>query len=211
MLQTSSQMARVQDFLATEECGDSSHHMDLTFEDWEAAVTSMKYHLRKTLGFHIATYKELLTLLAEIQACLHSRPLCALSSDPFNLTYLSPGHFLIGKPLTQLPSADNANVTCSRLSRWQSPNNFNSFGNDTHPTICRVFNSQRWQRKSSNLQPGDHVLLREDNTTPLHWPTTVIINIHPHQMASYAWSHLGIPRELQQTNHYKNFTLTACE
>ena len=64
----------------------------------------------KTLGFHIATYKELLTLLAEIQACLHYRPLCTLSSDPFNLAYLSPGHFLIGKPLNQLPSADNTNV-----------------------------------------------------------------------------------------------------
>jgi len=47
MLQTSSQMARVQDYLATEECGDSSHHMDLTSEDWETAVTSMKYHLKK--------------------------------------------------------------------------------------------------------------------------------------------------------------------
>jgi hypothetical protein len=37
--------------------------------------------------------EETSTLLAEIQSCLNSRPLCALSSDPLNPTYLSPEHF----------------------------------------------------------------------------------------------------------------------
>jgi hypothetical protein len=30
-----------------------------------------------------------------------------------------------------------------------------------------------------NLQPGDLDLLKEDNTTPLHWPTGVIKETHP--------------------------------
>jgi len=116
----SSQLARVQDFLANEECNwkfippHGPHFGGL----WEAAVKSMKHHLRRTLGSHIATYEELCTLLTEIEACLYSRPLCALSSDPFNPTYLSPGHFLIGEPLAQLPSADYTNVQCNSLSRW---------------------------------------------------------------------------------------------
>ena len=29
-----------------------------------------------------------------------------------------------------------------------------------------------------NLQPAD-LVLREENTTPLHWPTAVIIDVHP--------------------------------
>ena len=120
--------------------GDSSHHMKPTSEDWEAAVASMQYHLRRTLGSHIATYKELSTLLAEIQACLISRPLCTLSSDPLNPTYLSPGYFQTGEPLTQLPSADHTNVTCNDFPGGRSTNNYNSSGNG-HPTICRVFNS----------------------------------------------------------------------
>jgi len=37
---------------------------------------------------------------------------------------------------------------------------------------------QRWQRTSPNLQPGDILLLREDNTTPLQWPTAVIKETH---------------------------------
>jgi len=87
---------------------------------WEAAVISMKYHLRLILGAHVTMYMELCTLLVEIEACLNSRPLCALSDDPFNPTNLSPGHFLIGKPLTQLPAADFTDVKCNRISRWQT-------------------------------------------------------------------------------------------
>jgi len=58
----------------------------------EGSSEPMKYHLQRTMGAQIATYEELCTLLAEIEACLISRPLCALTDDPFNPTYLSPGH-----------------------------------------------------------------------------------------------------------------------
>jgi hypothetical protein len=77
-------MARVQDFLATEGCDwkfippHGPHFGGL----WEAAVKSMKYHLRRTLGDHISTYEELCTLLAEIEACVNSRPLGAYPMIP---------------------------------------------------------------------------------------------------------------------------------
>jgi len=68
MLHSSSQMARVQDFLTSEGC-DSKFippHAPHFGGLWEAPVKSMKYHLRRTLGSHIATYDELPTLLVEI-------------------------------------------------------------------------------------------------------------------------------------------------
>ena len=87
---------------------------------WESAMKSMKCHLRRTLGSQVATYEELCSLLAEIEVCLNSRPLCTLSDDPFKTNYLSPGHFLIGEPLTQLPAADFTDGKFNRLSRWQT-------------------------------------------------------------------------------------------
>ena len=80
---------------------------------WVAAVKSMKYYLRRTLGSQVATYEELCTLLDEMEACLNSRHLCALPDDPFNPTYLSPVYFLIGEPLIQLPAVDFTDVKCN--------------------------------------------------------------------------------------------------
>jgi len=183
ILRSTSQMATVQDFLTTEGCEwkfippHGPHFGGL----WEAAVKSMKYHLRRTLGSQTATYEELCTFLAEIEACLNSRQLCALSDDPFNPTYLSLGHFLIGEPLTQLPASDFTDVNCNRLSRWQTyQQQLQQFWQCWSSNYLQSLQQrQRWQRTSPNLQPGDLVLLRENNTTPLHWPRAVIKETHP--------------------------------
>ena len=70
---------------------------------WEAAVKSMKTHLRRVLGDVKLTYEELSTLLTEIEVCLNRRPLIPLSNDDDGIEALMPGHFLVGKPLTALP------------------------------------------------------------------------------------------------------------
>jgi len=112
MLQSTSQMATVQDILTTEgfEWKFLPTHGPHFGRLLEAAVKSMKYHLRTTLGSHVATYWELCTLLPQIETCQNSRPFCALSDDRFNPTYLCPGHFLIGEPPTQLPAGDFTDV-----------------------------------------------------------------------------------------------------
>ena len=163
---------------------------------WEVAVKSMKYHLLRILGAQIATYEELCTLLNEIEAYLNSRALCALSDDPFNRKYLSPGHFLIGEPLTQLPAADLTDVKCNRLSRWQSFQQLQQFWHRwSSDYLHSLQQRQRWLKTSPNVQPGALVLLREDNTTPLHWPTAGSPTSIQAKMASFALSHFVPPRE----------------
>jgi len=140
----------------------------------------MKYHLRRTLGSQFATYEELCTLLVEIRACLHSRNFCVLSDDPFSPTNLSPGHFLIGESLTQLPAADFTDIKCNRLSRWQTyQQQLQQFWKRWSSDYLQSLQQRQcWQRTSPNLQPDDLVLLREDNAAHLHWPTAVITDIH---------------------------------
>ncbi len=64
---------------------------------WEAAIKSMKTHLRRILGEVKLTYEEFSTLLCQIESCLNSRPLVPLEDG------LTPGHFLVGKPLKAIP------------------------------------------------------------------------------------------------------------
>jgi hypothetical protein len=136
--------------------------------------------LKKTLGYQVATYEELCTLLAEIEACLNSRPICTLSDDPSNQTYLSPGHFLIGEPITQLPSRDYVDVKHHCISRWQQyqPQVQHFWRKWSTDYIQGLQQRQRWQNTTPNLQPGDLVLVKDDNTTRLQWPIAVITGTH---------------------------------
>lgn len=64
-------------------------------------------------------YEELETHLIQIEAILNSRSITPLSSDPKDLRSLTPGHFLIGTPLTSYPAPSLEKIFTNRLSRWQ--------------------------------------------------------------------------------------------
>jgi hypothetical protein len=78
---------------------------------WEAGVKSLKYHWKRIIGKALLTFEEFSTLMTQVEACLNSRPLIALSNEPNDPSYLSPGHCLIGAPLTPLPERDFTNTT----------------------------------------------------------------------------------------------------
>lgn len=69
---------------------------------WEAAVKSVKHHLRRIAGNKKFTWEGLLTLTTQIEAVFNSRPLCAVSNDPDDYTIITPGHFLFGDALTTI-------------------------------------------------------------------------------------------------------------
>lgn len=57
--------------------------------------------------------------MSQIEACVNSRPITPLSSDPDDIEAFTPGHLLIGQALTA-PADDNfdeANVNW--LNKWQ--------------------------------------------------------------------------------------------
>jgi hypothetical protein len=126
------------------------------------------------MGAHVATYEELSTLLVEIESCLNSRPLCTLSDDPFIQTYLSPGHLLTGEPLTQIPSLTILMSNATDFPDGKPTNNaFNNSGRAGHPTTSRACSSANDGRGHPQSTIGDHVLVKEDNPLPLHWPAAV--------------------------------------
>ena len=66
---------------------------------WEAAVKSMKFHLKRVVANTKFTFEDFSTILTQVESCLNSRPLTPLSSDSDIIEALTPGHFLIGKPI----------------------------------------------------------------------------------------------------------------
>jgi hypothetical protein len=75
--------------------------------------------MTRIMGEHTFSVEELNTMLCRIEAILNSRPLFPLSSDPAEYDCLTPGHFLIGRPLLSLPEVYIADTTIPLAQRWK--------------------------------------------------------------------------------------------
>lgn len=82
-------------------------------------MKAAKHHLRRVVDDSTLTYEEMSTFLAQVEACLNSRPLRALTDGPEDIAALTPGHFLIGTALTAVPEPSRAQEPPNRLTRWQ--------------------------------------------------------------------------------------------
>ncbi|XP_025192036.1 uncharacterized protein LOC112592240 [Melanaphis sacchari] len=139
---------------------------------WEAAVKSVKGHLRKTLGNAMLIYEELYTVLVRIEACLNSRPITPLSSDPTDLRALTPGHFLIGSSLNSIPDIDVSAMASNRLRRWQRTIQLTQqiWHQWRTEYLSQLQGRKKWlTSKGAPLKEGTLVILREENIPPLHW------------------------------------------
>ncbi|XP_055944365.1 uncharacterized protein LOC129975327 [Argiope bruennichi] len=86
---------------------------------WEAGVKSFKHHLKRVVGNARLTMEQFLTIVIQIEGILNSRPLTPLSSDPNNFEILTPGHFLIGRPINCIADPDYSERKDNLLSQWQ--------------------------------------------------------------------------------------------
>ncbi|XP_029166200.1 uncharacterized protein LOC114937005 [Nylanderia fulva] len=148
---------------------------------WEAGVKSFKTHLKRTVGSHTLSQAEFSTLLCRIEACLNSRPIATLSDDPSDLLALTPGHFLIGRPMTAVPEESVLAINKNRLSRWQLVNAMSE-------RVWRAWSLDylhslqqrgKWTNKSSDFRVGELVLLKNSLLPPSKWELARVALIHP--------------------------------
>lgn len=139
---------------------------------YEAAVKSAKHHLVRVIGETTLTFEEYSTILYQVEACVNSRPISPLNDDPTSLLALTPGHFLIGEPLVRLPDErDFQNIAANRLNRWEHVQKMTQhFWTRWHEEyLSTLINRPKWLTENRNIQIGDLVVLREDDTPPLKW------------------------------------------
>jgi len=136
----------------------------------ESAVRCVKLHLRQVTGSSTLTFEQMRTLLAQISAVISSRPLCYTSDTKDN--YLSPAHFLIGRPLTTVPDPDTHthHIPVGRLGYWQIIQAMlQGFWKKWHQEYLTTLQQRpKWTTSTLNLSIDDVVLVKESNTPSWH-------------------------------------------
>ncbi|EZA47680.1 hypothetical protein X777_15428 [Ooceraea biroi] len=151
---------------------------------WESGVKSVKHHLRRVLSSHTLTFEEtfeeLTTVLCNIESCLNSRPLAALTDTLDDYECLTPGHFLVGSALTSPPEPSLLALNENRLSRWQlvrqlSERFWKLWQTDYLNTLQQ---RAKWREPTASVKVGQLVLIRNDSLPPCKWELGRVSQCH---------------------------------
>ncbi|GBO10876.1 hypothetical protein AVEN_32929-1 [Araneus ventricosus] len=131
----------------------------------------MKFHLRRAIGVRILIYEEFSTFLVQIEEGLNSRPFVSISSDPDDLSVITPANFLIGSTLDAIPERDATNFKIPLADRWKLVQQISQ-------SFCKRWSSEyitqfqrrsKWQRPRYTLRVNDLVVVKDDKLPPLKW------------------------------------------
>ncbi|XP_050528007.1 uncharacterized protein LOC126898101 [Daktulosphaira vitifoliae] len=144
----------------------------------------IKYYAKQRSGrtvYDELLDEELCTVLAQVEACLNSRPLTPLSSDPCDFNVLTPSHFLIGGPAQVIPEPDLLNIPANRLRKCslmqKTMQDFWCRWRMEYLSSLQVKN--KWLKDKKPIPIGSLAILKEDNAPSLKWPMVRIEAVHP--------------------------------
>lgn len=148
---------------------------------WERAVKSAKHHLTRMKGEAKLTLSELNTLLCQIEACLNSRPITPMSSDPSNAEALTPAHFLVGGTMTLPPEPDLSNENHDHLRRWKYVQLLmQTFWRRWKLEYLPQFQVRgKWVTKTTPLKVDNIVIIKEESMPPTRWKLGRVTKVHP--------------------------------
>lgn len=149
---------------------------------YEAAVKSMKFHLKRVVGARILEYLQFITLLCSIEAVLNSRPLTPLSDDPNDIQALTPGHFLISEPLVLPPPfkyTTEKDVKGRKLWKMRQEMLEHFWNRWSNEYLTTLQERKKWRREKENVRIGQLVLLKDENSPPANWRLARIRELHP--------------------------------
>jgi hypothetical protein len=137
---------------------------------WETILKALKHHLRRVIGETRLTF-EMSTFLAEVEACVNSRPLQTLTDDLENLDALTTGHFLIGAPLNAIQEPSLPDVPVNRLSRWRLLQQMRDhlWQRWSREYLQGLTPRPKWWTTPENLQDIRHWFLRKTRNSRAFW------------------------------------------
>lgn len=174
---------RIRDFVTTKGImwrfnSPASPHMG---GSWERLIRTVKGALKTVLKEQKPREEILLTLLAEVEMTLNSRPLTYVNTDPDDPIALTPNHLLLGTAsgTSTVGSFDASDLNGRKMWRkaqiladmfWRR------WLKEYVPTLQR---RQKWLNETQPIKVGDVVLILIDNQPRNTWPRGVISAVHP--------------------------------
>ena len=148
---------------------------------WEAGVRSVKYHIKRVLGQTKLTFEEYATLLTQVECCLNSRPISAMSDSPDDLSALTPGHFLVFEPPVVIPHENLLDTPINRLNRWQHIEHMlQSFWQRWKiEYLTNLQHRYKWPSQQRPIKINDLVIIKDDRVPPSKWLLGRVIDTHP--------------------------------
>ncbi|XP_063896667.1 uncharacterized protein LOC135118464 [Helicoverpa armigera] len=143
---------------------------------WEAAVKSLKYHLRRVVGEQKLTFEEFSTVLAQLEAVLNSRPLCPLTEDPNDLDFLSPSSFInLNQDMTILETETDMRT------RWHLTQKIvQDIWKRWHAEYLTQLSARsKWRHSQPDIQLNDIVTINDANLPPGKWAVGRVVQLHP--------------------------------
>ena len=146
---------------------------------WERIIRTAKNHLSAMLSKDNLDIEVFVTVLVEVERIINTRPLCYASSDPRDMTVLTPANLLypgvvMHSSVNILPPAPPGGekirfqwkrareVVDVFLTRW------------SHEYLTTLQKRSKWEKTQKNLQIGQLVLLVDENMPRDQWRVGMI-------------------------------------
>lgn len=149
------------------------------FGGWESSVKLVKHHLKRVLGEVHLTFEDFNTLIVEIEAVVNSRPLWSVPTKPDEYEPLTPGHFLVFRPLNALPEGSVDHLPINRLNQYQYLQRLLSefWKLWSREYIHSLQVRKKWLESKPNIQKNQLVLIADDNQLPTQWKIGKIVEV----------------------------------
>lgn len=147
---------------------------------YEAAVKSMKHHLKRVIGLSMLEHNQFVILLTQIEAILNSRPLHPLNDDPNDVRALTPGHFLVGEPMvlpTSFNVAEESKSHGAKLFKERQKMLMHFWERWRQDYLCTLQERKKWRKEKENLKIGQLVLLGNEKFPPAAWALGRVIEL----------------------------------
>ena len=147
---------------------------------WERLIQIAKRTILSILGSKKLTPDLFNTILTETETMLNSWPLTNVADNTDNEEPLTPNHFLIQRPFSNLPPGTFDDRIPLRFENWSQQQLLNDIWRRLQkeylPTLLK---RTKWNFAEEPLKRGDVVLILNDRTPRGIWPLGRVTAEHP--------------------------------